>query len=172
MKAASGALRLPLYVIQKAKEQGCPAFRSNRVYEGELLEWLEEHPYKKPLGVPAVDSPFHGAAVLAQIFGYSGVQLYLAFGAAFWMTMNSAGKWKGGKPSPGDLLGAEFFDAAGNLVRALEEFVSTATVAAKKLQDAGHVADPSPWLDMLDDGQDLEVLNTLLVDERNKFYGK
>ena len=58
-------IRDRLYVIQKAKEQGCPAFRSNRVYEGELLEWLEEHPYKKPLGVPAVDSPFHGAAAVS-----------------------------------------------------------------------------------------------------------
>ena len=35
---------MPLRVLQGAKIAGCAAFRSNRVYESELLQWLELHP--------------------------------------------------------------------------------------------------------------------------------
>jgi hypothetical protein len=41
LKAAAAALRLPMRTLQLAKQAGCPAFRSNRVYESELLAWLE-----------------------------------------------------------------------------------------------------------------------------------
>lgn len=44
LKAAASALKLPMRVIQGAKTAGCTAFRSNRVYESELLTWLEAHP--------------------------------------------------------------------------------------------------------------------------------
>lgn len=47
MKAASAALRLPLHRLRTAKAAGCPAFRSNRVYEGELLQWLERNPHSR-----------------------------------------------------------------------------------------------------------------------------
>lgn len=30
--------------LQLAKKAGCPAFKSNRVYETELLHWLEKNP--------------------------------------------------------------------------------------------------------------------------------
>lgn len=41
LKAAAAALRLPMRTLQLAKQAGCPAFKSNRVYEAELLQWLE-----------------------------------------------------------------------------------------------------------------------------------
>lgn len=44
LKAAAAGLKLPLRVLQSAKAAGCPAFRSNRVYESELLQWLADHP--------------------------------------------------------------------------------------------------------------------------------
>lgn len=44
LRAAAAALKLPMRVLQTAKAAGCPAFRSNRVYESELLQWLESHP--------------------------------------------------------------------------------------------------------------------------------
>jgi hypothetical protein len=44
LKAAAAGLKLPLRVLQAAKAAGCPAFRSNRVYEAELLGWLEANP--------------------------------------------------------------------------------------------------------------------------------
>lgn len=43
LKAAAAGLKLPLRVIQHAKNNGCPAFRSNRVYGAELLRWLEKN---------------------------------------------------------------------------------------------------------------------------------
>lgn len=44
MKAAAAGMKRPLRTIQAAKSAGCPAFRSNRIYEGELLTWLADHP--------------------------------------------------------------------------------------------------------------------------------
>jgi len=44
LKAAATALRLPIRALQRAKQAGCPAFRSNRVYEAELLQWMEANP--------------------------------------------------------------------------------------------------------------------------------
>jgi hypothetical protein len=44
LKQASAALKLPMRVLQAAKKAGCDAFRSNRVYEAELLVWLEANP--------------------------------------------------------------------------------------------------------------------------------
>jgi hypothetical protein len=45
LKAAAAELKLPLRLLQMAKQAGCSAFRSNRVYETELLRWLEANPY-------------------------------------------------------------------------------------------------------------------------------
>lgn len=44
MRAASAALSLPMSALRRAKSQGCPAFRSNRVHVAELREWLTAHP--------------------------------------------------------------------------------------------------------------------------------
>lgn len=44
LRSAANGLKLPLRVLQAAKSAGCQAFRSNRVYEAELLQWLEAHP--------------------------------------------------------------------------------------------------------------------------------
>ena len=44
LRAAAAALKLPLRTLQAAKRGGCPAFKSNRVYEAELLKWLEANP--------------------------------------------------------------------------------------------------------------------------------
>lgn len=47
MKAASAALKKPFWVLQWAKENGCRAFRSNRVYGAELLRWLKANKLPK-----------------------------------------------------------------------------------------------------------------------------
>ncbi len=44
MKAAASGMKLPLAAIQAAKAAGCPAFRSNRIYEAELREWIKANP--------------------------------------------------------------------------------------------------------------------------------
>lgn len=44
LRSAAASLKLPLRVLKIAKQEGCPAFRSNRVYEAELLKWLEDNP--------------------------------------------------------------------------------------------------------------------------------
>jgi hypothetical protein len=43
MKQAAAALKLPNWKLKWAKNHGCPAFRANRVYRVELIEWLAEH---------------------------------------------------------------------------------------------------------------------------------
>ena len=39
--AAAAALNIEIDDIREAKREGCPAFRSGRVYGKELLSWLE-----------------------------------------------------------------------------------------------------------------------------------
>ena len=50
LAAAAGALKLPLSLLKSAKLAGCPAFRSNRVYETELLHWLSANPLAAETG--------------------------------------------------------------------------------------------------------------------------
>lgn len=38
--SCASSVGIPVPVLRKAKKSGCPAFRSNRVYLGELLPWL------------------------------------------------------------------------------------------------------------------------------------
>jgi hypothetical protein len=42
-QSASAALKIDISDLREAKRQGCPGFRSGRVYTGELLEWLAKH---------------------------------------------------------------------------------------------------------------------------------
>jgi hypothetical protein len=44
LKAAAAAMKLPMRLLKAAKAAGCPAFRSNRVYEAELIEWIANNP--------------------------------------------------------------------------------------------------------------------------------
>ena len=39
--SAAAALGIDIEVLREAKRQGCPAFRSGRVYRDELLKWLQ-----------------------------------------------------------------------------------------------------------------------------------
>jgi hypothetical protein len=39
--SAAAALKVDIYDLREAKRQGCPAFRSGRVYRDELLQWFE-----------------------------------------------------------------------------------------------------------------------------------
>jgi hypothetical protein len=39
---AASVLKLDVYELREAKAAGCPAFRSGRIYAGELLPWLVE----------------------------------------------------------------------------------------------------------------------------------
>ena len=39
--SAAAALKIDIYELREAKRQGCPAFRSGRVYRDELLSWRE-----------------------------------------------------------------------------------------------------------------------------------
>lgn len=43
MKQAAAFLDLPLDLMKRAVRAGCPAFRSNRVYARELIDWLDAH---------------------------------------------------------------------------------------------------------------------------------
>lgn len=43
MKQAEAALGCGMTILKKAKAAGCPAFRGSRVYEAELVPWIEEH---------------------------------------------------------------------------------------------------------------------------------
>ena len=47
MAAAAAVLRIDIEVLREAKRQGCPAFRSGRVYRDELLRWLQEKHLQK-----------------------------------------------------------------------------------------------------------------------------
>ncbi len=40
MQQCASAMKIPLNVLKKAKRDGCPAFKSNRVFVGEFLEWF------------------------------------------------------------------------------------------------------------------------------------
>jgi len=40
--SAAAALKIDISELRKAKREGCPAFRSGRVYRAELLRWLGE----------------------------------------------------------------------------------------------------------------------------------
>lgn len=40
MKSCSGATGISIDRLKKAKEDGCPAFHSNRIYFADLLPWL------------------------------------------------------------------------------------------------------------------------------------
>ena len=43
-------LGIPIEVIRQAKRDGCPAFRSGRVYIADLLPWLKSHEYRWAAG--------------------------------------------------------------------------------------------------------------------------
>jgi hypothetical protein len=47
MGSAAACLSLPLGVLRAAKRAGCTAFRSNRIYGDELLEWLKVNPVEE-----------------------------------------------------------------------------------------------------------------------------
>jgi hypothetical protein len=44
---AAAALNIDIYKLHDAKREGCPAFRSGRVYREELLDWFEEERLRK-----------------------------------------------------------------------------------------------------------------------------
>ena len=39
--SAAAALKIDIEELREAKREGCPAFRSGRVYRDELLSWLQ-----------------------------------------------------------------------------------------------------------------------------------
>jgi hypothetical protein len=41
--SAAAALKIDISELREAKAEGCPAFRSGRVYHDELIRWLKEH---------------------------------------------------------------------------------------------------------------------------------
>jgi hypothetical protein len=41
--SAAATLKIEISELRQAKAEGCPAFRSGRVYRDELLRWLKEH---------------------------------------------------------------------------------------------------------------------------------
>ena len=45
--AASSILNIDIYELREAKRQGCPAFRSGRVYREELLKWFQARNLEK-----------------------------------------------------------------------------------------------------------------------------
>ena len=46
--AAAAALKIDIEELRAAKREGCPAFRSGRVYRDELLSWLEARALQNP----------------------------------------------------------------------------------------------------------------------------
>lgn len=51
--SAAAALGIEIEMLREAKRQGCPAFRSGRVYRDELLSWLQARDLKKVGSVEA-----------------------------------------------------------------------------------------------------------------------
>ena len=51
--AAAAALGIDIEELREAKRQGCPAFRSGRVYRDELLSWLQARDLQKTGSVKA-----------------------------------------------------------------------------------------------------------------------
>jgi len=51
--SAAAALQIDIAELREAKGQGCPAFRSGRVYRDQLLSWLQERDLKKTGSVKA-----------------------------------------------------------------------------------------------------------------------
>jgi hypothetical protein len=39
--SAAAALKIDIYELREAKREGCPAFRSGRVYRDEFLSWRD-----------------------------------------------------------------------------------------------------------------------------------
>ena len=44
---ATAALKIDIEELREANRQGCPAFRSGRVYRDKLLSWLQARDLKK-----------------------------------------------------------------------------------------------------------------------------
>lgn len=65
MAAAASVLGIDIEVLREAKRQGCPAFRSGRVYREELLSWLREKHLQK-LRVHTGARSETGRSVIAQ----------------------------------------------------------------------------------------------------------
>lgn len=51
--SAAAALNIDIEALREAKRQGCPAFRSGRVYRDQLLSWLQERDLKKTGSIKA-----------------------------------------------------------------------------------------------------------------------
>jgi len=51
--SAAAALRIDIYELREAKRQGCPAFRSGRIYGDEYLNWRQARELEKVGSVAA-----------------------------------------------------------------------------------------------------------------------
>jgi len=45
--SAAAALKIDTYELREAKRQGCPAFRSGRIYGDEYLNWRQARELEK-----------------------------------------------------------------------------------------------------------------------------
>src|SRR5438876_2330081 len=65
--SAAAALEIDIYELREAKRQGCPAFRSGRVYRDELLTWLQAKELEKIGSVASTGIGLEkGRSVIAQ----------------------------------------------------------------------------------------------------------
>jgi hypothetical protein len=163
MKAAAGATGLSLQAIRYAKEGGCEAFRSNRIYEAALLRWLVAHPYNPPEGTLAIETPLDGYQVLAELFGEYGIPFWLTTRAAFWTTLNSMTPQT--EPAK-DSLRTEFIEAFGKIVNGLEIIAGMAPMIGNAEQPER--PDISAWVALADSDGFFETAYALGEAEKKK----
>jgi hypothetical protein len=65
--SAAAALGIDIYELREAKRQGCPAFRSGRVYRDEFLSWRDARELEKVGSVAANGTGIEeGRSIIAQ----------------------------------------------------------------------------------------------------------
>ncbi len=65
IRACHGATGIPLRLLKKSKDAGCPAFRGGRVYLGDFLRWVMVRPHM----LSGFVNPYIQARIDAGTFG-------------------------------------------------------------------------------------------------------
>lgn len=93
---------------------------------------------------PTITSPSVGLALLVALFQRSGLPFWLAASPAVWKTLITPPA--AGEATVAELGGSEFLEAAINVVIAMAKLAEIGPGLSARLDDAGVVSDPAPWL--------------------------
>ena len=66
MRAAAATLKVPIHVLKRLKDAGCPAFRGSRIYINEVTAWLADPSNTQSMEADPADIDSAKLAVLVQ----------------------------------------------------------------------------------------------------------